>query len=191
MLIWTEWSFYTFQNGHHEISTTTKNTTHHRNNSKLKLMRWRNEIRAFTSKLTKLIAHIIFPSCMTRASSQLIYAAFLLFVKVLRRSWKTPPPTTLIFFVCMYLSEFFFFFFRDGSSCCLLVVVKGDVDCKAMFNVVSVCHTNTWNSLHLCSKPIQVKEKNNCWLYYELKNVSTMRIFNPFLISSEYFLIDI
>ena len=102
---------------------------------------WDEEMRYVHSPPSSpLIAHIIFPSCMTRASSQLIYAAFLLFVKVLRRSWKTPPPTTLIFFVCMYLSEFFFFFFRDGSSCCLLVVVKGDVDCKAMFNVVCVYH---------------------------------------------------
>ena len=98
-------------------------------------MRWRNEIRAFTSKLTKLIAHIIFPSSMTRASSQLIYAAYFTFLLKFKKELKNT--TTLIF--CMYIGLSSCTIY--GSSCCLLVVVKGDVDCKAMFNVVSVCAT--------------------------------------------------
>ena len=128
LLIWAEWSFYMFQMGTMRYQQQQK--TQHTTETILNSNWWDEEMRYVHSPPSSpLIAHIIFPSCMTRASSQLIYAAFLLFVKVLRRSWKTPPPTTLIFFVCMYLSEFFFFFFRDGSSCCLLVVVKGDVDC--------------------------------------------------------------
>ena len=123
LLIWTEWSFYTFQNGHHEISTTTKNTTHHRNNSKLKLMRWRNEIRAFTSKLTTHCSYnfpFLYDSCFQSTHLRRLFYFFLLkFKKELKNT------TTLIF--CMYIGLSSCTIY--GSSCCLLVVVKGDVDC--------------------------------------------------------------
>lgn len=101
----------------------------HTTTQTLKSNWWDEEMRYVHSPPSSLSAHIIFPSCMTRASSQLIYAAFY-FLWSLRRSWKTPP---LIF---LYLS-----FSVLHGSCCLLVVVKGDVDCKAMFNVVCVCTT--------------------------------------------------
>ena len=102
---------------------------------------WDEEMRYVHSPPSSpLIAHIIFPSCMTRASSQLIYAAFLLFVKVLRRSWKTPPPTTLIFFMYVSFRVLLFllwrwFFLLSSCGCkrwCWLYI--------AMFNVVCVYH---------------------------------------------------
>ena len=119
-------------------------------------MRWRNEIRAFTSKLTHCSYNFPF-LCMTRASSQLIYAAFYFLLKFKKELKNT---TTLIF--CMYILY---------GSCCLLVVVKGDVDCKAMFNVVCVyCmyHTNMKFSILLASNRFKLDEE-----HHQYCNIST------------------
>ena len=100
-------------------------------------------MRYVHSPPSSLIAHIIFPSCMTRASSQLIYAAFYFLLKFKKELKNTTTQIFVFLYVYVFLSSY-------GSSCCLHVVVKGDVDCKAMFNVVLSVYHSLHEIYYLC-----------------------------------------